>query len=589
MTSELKSMFGENCPEQTSQPQQNSQKELERKKKDYLKKQTGLKRELIKLIGGVPSIVERTGNKNSKSGSNWVWAPFNNPARTDDLKLVHWQRAEDVNKDYDFAKLNQNIDIVEFSKEEYDTLIKPNDRNWNYEQTCYLWDLIKRYELRFIVIMDRFDEEKYGERTVESLKDRYYSVARTILENRKMFDHPIIKSGYNYEQEMKRRTYLEKTMNKSFAELREENYLFELAENLNKKMEKNEKFENIMHQKLNELKLPNFSSTNQTNASNNNTIQIPMAIEEGENSMNGFSENKNINNNQINNNENMFNSNLNQNNRINVEPFSAVNENNQTFEDFIKNNITRNDSFVYLRSQKMKHNLPVSEKIQERVNNYMNEFNINPQKLIPTAKVEIAYDNLRNNIILYTSLKKYLEKKDKEYNFLQSKFKEYQNKKNPQVIQGNNPGPSSSHQQANKSNLKSDKNSAQFNKANTKVINQNEIKEQEINQETTNNKNISSNLNSTNPNISNNNKSNIMSGTNSVAGSVSGDVNNANVNNNNTVPQESTKQPGPKEKRRKTNGTPKARKRKNMNEDEAPTNEEKEPKSNSKKKKKGIK
>jgi len=58
----------------------------------------------------------------------------------------------------------------------------------------------------------------------------------------------------------------------------------------------------------------------------------------------------------------------------------------------------------------------------------MKEFNIQ-QKIIPTAKVEIAYDNLRNNIILYTSLKKYLEKKDKEYIFLQSKFKEYQQKK----------------------------------------------------------------------------------------------------------------------------------------------------------------
>ena len=435
MTSELKSMFGENIPEQTSQLPQNSQKDLEKKNKDYLKKQTGMKRELIKLIGGVPAIVERT-NKSSKNSSNWVWSPFINPARKDNLRLVHWQRAEDVNKDYDFAKFNQNIDIVDFTEEEYNKLIKPNDRNWNYEQTRYLWDLIKRYELRFIVIMDRFDEEKYGERTVESLKDRYYSVARTILESRKMFDHPIIKSGYNYEQEMKRRTYLEKTMNKSFAELKEESYLLEMAENLNKKMEKNEKFENAIHQKLNELKIPNLNAANPVNNSTNNTIQIPMSIEENENII-GFSENKNIINQINNNNENLFNLNLNQNNKMNIEPFSANNEYNQTFEDFIKNNITRNDSFVYLRSQKLKHNLPVSEKIQERVDNYMKEFNIQQKLLIPTAKVEIAYDNLRNNIILYTSLKKYLEKKDKEYFFLQTKFKEYQNRKNPQNPQGN--------------------------------------------------------------------------------------------------------------------------------------------------------
>ena len=578
MTSELKSMFGENIPEQTNQLQQNSKKDLEKKKKDILKKQTGMKRELIKLIGGVPSIVERTGNKGGKNSSNWVWASFSNPARKDNLKLVHWQRAEDVNKDYDFAKLNQNIDIVEFTKDEYDKLIKPNDRNWNYEQTCYLWELIKRYELRFIVIMDRFDEEKYGERTVESLKDRYYSVARTILENRKMFDHPIIKSGYNYEQEMKRRTYLEKTMNKSFAELKEENNLFEMAENLNKKMEKNEKFENALHQKLNELKLPSFGSSNQSNnIGNNNTIQIPMNIEETENTMSGFTENKNPNIIQGNNNEVIINSNMNQINKMNIEPFSSNIENKQTFEDYIKNTVTRNDSFVYLRSQKLKHNLPVSEKIQERVDNYIKELNIQ-QKLFPTAKVEIAYDNLRNNIILYTSLKKFLEKKDKEFVFLQSKFKEYQNKKNPQNIQGNNNGPSS-HPQTIKNSLKAEKSLNQTNKTNPKGPNINEIVE-EKNQDINSSKNIN-----------NNKTNNIVPGNNNAINSVNTENNNTmTLNNTNNNAQENAKQQGIKEKKRKISGTPKARKRKNANEEEVPpTNDEKEPKTNSKKKKKGNK
>ena len=588
MTSELKSMFGDNIPEQANQLQQNSKKDLEKKKKDILKKQTGMKRELIKLIGGVPSIVERTGNKGAKNSSNWVWSTFSNPARKDNLKLVHWQRAEDVNKDYDFAKLNQNIDIVEFTKEEYDKLIKPNDRNWNYEQTCYLWDLIKRYELRFIVIMDRFDEEKYGERTVESLKDRYYSVARTILENRKMFDHPIIKSGYNYEQEMKRRTYLEKTMNKSFTELKEENYLLEMAENLSKKMEKNEKFENALYQRLNELKFPSFGSSSQpNNIGNNNTIQIPMNIEETDNIISGFPDNKNPNNNLINNNEVIINSNMNQINKMNTEQFNFNNENNQTFEDYIKNNVTRNDSFVYLRSQKLKHNLPVSEKIQERVDNYMKEFNISSQKLMATAKVEIAYDNLRNNIILYTSLKKYLEKKEKEYYFLQSKFKEYQTKKNPPIPQANNNGPSS-HPQINKT-LKTEKISSQNNKSNLKSSIQNEVSD-EKGQEIIQNKNINNNL-INNTNINNTNKTNISPGTNTVVNSANTEINNLISNNNtNTNAQESVKQTGIKEKRRKINGTPKARKRKNANDEEVqPTNDEKESKTNSKKKKKGNK
>jgi len=555
MTSELKSMIGENYADQAPIPSSNHQKELERKTKDYIKKQTGLKRELIKLIGGVPSIVERSTHKVVKR-SNWVWSKFSNPSRKDKLQLEHWQRKEDVGKEYD-TSYNRSIEIVEFTKDEYDKLIKPNDRNWNYEQTMYLWDLIKQYQLKFVIIFDRFDEKTYGERTVESLKDRYYSVARTILEHRRLFDHPIIKSGYNYEQEIKRRTYLEKTMNKSFAELKEENYIMEMAENLNKKMEKNENFEKVLNQKLSELPPVN----------QNNLQQNAMSIDEGENSINNFSENKLLNNIE---NENKK-----------IESYGESNNNGQTFEDFLKDNITRNDSFVYLRSQKLKHNLPVSEKIQERVDNYMKEFNI-PEKLIPTAKVEMAYDNLRNNVILYTSLKKYLDKKQKEYDFLQKKYQEYQQKNlqlNPnQVSMG-------AHPQSNRNVPRSDKNIPQIrsgvgrplpppeHKEDVPIIipNKNMQNINNISQVIKGNDLVSINNQIIQPNVDLKNNS----------------INASNVNTNNE--QQDSKQPGHKEKKKRMPGTPKARKRKNANDEDAPAEEEKEPKSNSKKKKKGTK
>lgn len=555
MTSELKSMIGENYADQAPIPSSNHQKELERKTKDYIKKQTGLKRELIKLIGGVPSIVERSTHKVVKR-SNWVWSKFSNPSRKDKLQLEHWQRKEDVGKEYD-TSYNRSIEIVEFTKDEYDKLIKPNDRNWNYEQTMYLWDLIKQYQLKFVIIFDRFDEKTYGERTVESLKDRYYSVARTILEHRRLFDHPIIKSGYNYEQEIKRRTYLEKTMNKSFAELKEENYIMEMAENLNKKMEKNENFEKVLNQKLSELPPVN----------QNNLQQNAMSIDEGENSINNFSENKLLNNIE---NENKK-----------IESYGESNNNGQTFEDFLKDNITRNDSFVYLRSQKLKHNLPVSEKIQERVDNYMKEFNI-PEKLIPTAKVEMAYDNLRNNVILYTSLKKYLDKKQKEYDFLQKKYQEYQ-QKNLQL----NPNQMSmgAHPQSNRNVPRSDKNIPQIrsgvgrplpppeHKEDVPIIipNKNMQNINNISQVIKGNDLVAINNQIIQPNVDLKNNS----------------INASNVNTNNE--QQDSKQPGHKEKKKRMPGTPKARKRKNANDEDAPAEEEKEPKSNSKKKKKGTK
>ena len=88
-----------------------------------------------------------------------------------------------------------------------------------------------------------------------------------------------------------------------------------------------------------------------------------MSVDDGDNSIND-SENKN-NNNATNTNK-MLSSNINQLNQINEETFYEANENNQTFEDYLKYNIIRNNSFLYLRSQKMEHNLPVCEKMQER-------------------------------------------------------------------------------------------------------------------------------------------------------------------------------------------------------------------------------
>lgn len=340
-----------------------------------------MKRELIKLIGGVPTIVSTDLRKMGKGQfQKWVWSRFNNPARTDGLKLYHWQRLEDINKDYEFAQLNHKIELIDFTLEEYNLIIKPHDTNWTYEETSYLWDLLERFDLRFTVVQDRYDEERFQERTIEELKDRYYSTCRRLLESRKIYDHPILKSGYNYEQEMKRRSYIERTINRSLEETNEENSLIRQGEEIEKQLDKYEKIE----RSLRHLTLANSEGRE-------NNLILPK-------------------------------------------------QECLTFEEYIKKNASESDSFVYLRSQKMKHNLPVSEKIQNKVEAYLKELNL-PERLVPTIKVEIAYDTLRNSIVLYTSLKKYLEKKDKECILLANKIKELETKKAQSLmgINGNNP------------------------------------------------------------------------------------------------------------------------------------------------------
>ena len=76
--------------------------------------------------------------------------------------------------------------------------------DWSKEETDHLFDLCEQFSLRFIVIADRFgyapDENSrkreakasaksakkkiIHERTVDEIKDRYYSVAKAVLELR---------------------------------------------------------------------------------------------------------------------------------------------------------------------------------------------------------------------------------------------------------------------------------------------------------------------------------------------------------------------------------------------------------------------
>ena len=205
-----------------------------------------------------------------------------------------------------------------------------------YEETLYLWELCRNNDIRFIIIADRY-EEKYN-RTIEELKQRYY----ILLEYRKDFENPILKSGYNYEQEIKRRACLEKIISKTKEDISQENNLLKQSLEVEKRIEKYENFENELNNLTNETKY------------------------------------------------------------------------NLSFEDFIKSTAGQLDSFVYLRSNKMKYNLPVSDKIQKKVESLQRELQI-PEKLIPTNAVEQSYDNLRNNLIILTCLRKHLDKKEREF------------------------------------------------------------------------------------------------------------------------------------------------------------------------------
>ncbi|PWA84096.1 myb-like transcription factor family protein [Artemisia annua] len=140
----------------------------------------------------------------------WEWLSFTNSARKDNLELYHWVRVVNGTPptgDYSFAKYNKSVDVIKYTDEEYEKHL--TDSTWTKEETDQLFDLCERFDLRFVVIADRFPTP----RTVEELKNRYYSVSRAILIARApspadVSGHPLVKEPYNISHEIDRKRAL---------------------------------------------------------------------------------------------------------------------------------------------------------------------------------------------------------------------------------------------------------------------------------------------------------------------------------------------------------------------------------------------
>ncbi|KAK7846160.1 swr1-complex protein 4 [Quercus suber] len=192
------------------------QEKKSRPPKDSQRKPDGISREVYALTGGLAPLMPAIDSTQLKKQPpkdekiTWQWLPFTNSARKDTLQLYHWVRVVNgvpPTGDYSFAKYNKSVDIVKYTDEEYEKYL--NDPGWTKEETDQLFDLCQRFDLRFIVIADRFSSS----RTVEELKDRYYSVCRAIVAARApalgdISGNPLVKEPYNVSQEIERKRAL---------------------------------------------------------------------------------------------------------------------------------------------------------------------------------------------------------------------------------------------------------------------------------------------------------------------------------------------------------------------------------------------
>ncbi|KAI1630303.1 DNA methyltransferase 1-associated protein 1 [Exophiala viscosa] len=219
------------------------------KKKKHVEPQprvTGFKREVQALMGdSVPPIalVEQRSYKSRPSISqklfkarHWEERPFQHGARKDGLVLRHWKRAipgsqarlpalssvdgsadvemtddskaapdvQDIRFEEEFPshKWDVRVQMPSYTDEQYEALLKSDD--WTKQETDYLMELCRDYDLRWVIIADRYETGEmsatathqngevagdevalrpaYPPRSLEALKQRYYAIAAKMLE-----------------------------------------------------------------------------------------------------------------------------------------------------------------------------------------------------------------------------------------------------------------------------------------------------------------------------------------------------------------------------------------------------------------------
>ncbi|KAI4837216.1 DNA methyltransferase 1-associated protein 1 [Plasmodium brasilianum] len=186
----------------------------------------------------------KTINLNNKNVSVWRLVKFRNKCRYDDLILKKWKKIgyknekksfdeNDIEDDYTFERFNKKINIIKYNDEFYNKEIQNMNLKWTKEETDYLFNLCEKYECHFIIIHDVYDK-KYM-RSIEEIKDRFYSVSKKVIED--IFDqkikleeskkiknnsdvlklkegkakHPLVKFTYNMEADIERKNLIHKT------------------------------------------------------------------------------------------------------------------------------------------------------------------------------------------------------------------------------------------------------------------------------------------------------------------------------------------------------------------------------------------
>ncbi|KAI0751099.1 hypothetical protein C8Q80DRAFT_1217958 [Daedaleopsis nitida] len=205
------------------------------------RKPDGIPRELYALIGpSAPSLaaqfakprLKQKPNLSSGGSVKWEWRSFKNGARSDGLRLSHWAKSTtDPEADYPFAKYNVQCTPYVYTQDEYTRFLQ-GDSSWTKEETDHLFNLVREYDGRFFVVHDRYEYPDGPSRTLEDLKDRYFTVCRALVRNRPWVgDTPgknalLSSLSFDKEREITRKNYVATLETRTPEQVAEEDALY---------------------------------------------------------------------------------------------------------------------------------------------------------------------------------------------------------------------------------------------------------------------------------------------------------------------------------------------------------------------------
>lgn len=217
---------------------------------------TGMQRELYSLLGeNQPPVVVQPSSKFKEKlaaitkPSPWTSVPFR---ANSTVTLHHWVKGSKESTDTEpqesqYAKLNVHLTIPRFTREDYEAFMtkvdekkldnanentdaakkedrsEESDKSWEFDEIEYLFDLCRRYDMKWFVIHDRYS---FAEpRTLEDLKEKFYEVCKRYFQAKSPDDPMIENLNYPRQKEIERKKYLQRLLARSAAEIAEEEAL----------------------------------------------------------------------------------------------------------------------------------------------------------------------------------------------------------------------------------------------------------------------------------------------------------------------------------------------------------------------------